>query len=534
VSALAVAPAVPTLALRPYQQEAIAAIAAAERRGVRRQLIALPTGTGKTVIFAYLMAEREGRALVIAHRDELISQAVEKLQLVNPSVAVGVVKAERDEHGYPVVVASVQTLARPGRLARLPLDFDTIVIDEAHHAAAETYRTVVEHFGGFAAAGPLVVGFTATPERGDGVGLAAVFQEIVYQRPMLDMMSAGYLCDLRAVQVQLRADFGALHVRAGDFIDSEVEECLLAANAPEHAVAAYQEHASGRKTILFTTTVRLAHAMAAEFRDAGIRAEALDGTTPLHERHAILGRLKSGATRVVANCAVLTEGFDEASVDCIVVARPTKSRPLYVQLIGRGTRPYPGKDDCLVLDLVGAAGRHEIQTTASLFGLDPSNIARRGVTEVLAERTAAQEAERVQGELVARTVGLFRARSLHWVHAGDLFLLSVGVHGQLALVPHGERWDVIRTSSAGERDIIASAHPLDYAMGIAEDRARAYQATALLDPAAPWRARPASAKQLDALRRFRIRIPAGLTAGEASDHISRAIASRNRIGVTDG
>jgi len=357
-----------SIALRPYQQEALAAIAEAESKGIRRQLVALPTGTGKTVIFSRLIAERRGRALVLAHRDELIGQAAEKILTVNPAASVGIVKAERNESHRDIVVASIQTLARESRLARIdPAGFRTVVVDEAHHAAADSYRRALEHFGCFSEAGPLTVGFTATPERADEKALGEVFAEIVYRRDILTMMRSGYLCDLRAIQVSLEADFNELHSLHGDFIDAEASEMLMAANAPAHAVAAYKEHAPGRKTLLFTPTVELAHLMAGEFSSNGISAEALSGETPKDERRGILNRLNSGATRVVANCAVLTEGFDEPSVDCVIVARPTRSKTLYVQMIGRGTRLYPGKDDCLILDLVGARGSTGVRSPGSII-----------------------------------------------------------------------------------------------------------------------------------------------------------------------
>jgi superfamily II DNA or RNA helicase len=161
----------PRLTPRPYQVEAVIAVLQSALHGIKRPLIALPTGTGKTIIVAHLLQHRPGRALVLAHRDELIQQAVDKLGWVAPNLHVGVVKAERDAHDAPVVVASVQTLSRRQRLARLAPDFDTIVIDEAHHAPADTYRRILSHCQAWTPDGPLVVGVTATPERGDGQSL---------------------------------------------------------------------------------------------------------------------------------------------------------------------------------------------------------------------------------------------------------------------------------------------------------------------------------------------------------------------------
>src|SRR5438876_10804614 len=191
---------------RPYQYEAVAALLAATARGVHRPLLVLPTGTGKTIIFALLVQRRGGRSLILAHRDELIQQAVDKLHLVDPTLPLGVVQAARDEHTAPTVVASVQTLSRRTRLTRLVPDFQTIVIDEAHHAPAPTYRRILEYCRAWRSDGPLVVGVTATPERGDRQSLRQAFDRIVYQKTLVEMLQAGYLVDLPAPQVPLQVE----------------------------------------------------------------------------------------------------------------------------------------------------------------------------------------------------------------------------------------------------------------------------------------------------------------------------------------
>jgi len=188
MKAVAQPPTTFRLTPRPYQHEAVAALLAAAARGVQRPLLVLPTGTGKTIIFALLVQRRAGRALILAHRDELIQQAVDKLHLVDPTMALGVVQADRDESTAPTVVASVQTLSRRERLTRLVPDFHTIVIDEAHHAPAATYRRILTYCRAGQTDGPLVVGVTATPERGDRQSLRAVFDGIVYQKTLIEMM----------------------------------------------------------------------------------------------------------------------------------------------------------------------------------------------------------------------------------------------------------------------------------------------------------------------------------------------------------
>ena len=522
------APPMMRLTPRPYQHEAVAALLAAAARGVQRPLLVLPTGTGKTIVFALLVQRCGGRALILAHRDELIQQAVDKLRLVDPTLTLGVVQAERDEHTAPIVVASVQTLSRRTRLARLVPDFQTIVIDEAHHTPAPTYRRILEYCRAWRADGPLVVGVTATPERGDHHSLRQVFDTIVYQKTLLEMMQAGYLVDLRALQVLLQADFDVLRTQQGDFVDAELATLLLAANAPAQILAAFQTHAAERKALVFTPTVALAYAMVDTFRGAGMPAEALDGTTPLATRRAILQRLHTGETRVVANCAVLTEGFDEPSVDCIIIARPTQSAPLYQQMLGRGTRTYPGKTDCLVLDVVGVSTQHTLHTAATLFGCDAGRLARQSVLELLngPVRQDQEEDALLAGTLRSTPVDLFARRTLSWVQTRQgAWVLSLGAqHGTLRLRPDGpDTWQVVQVRRDAEPVQLGDTLPLPYAQGLAEDYARHLGVLRLIEAEAPWRQQPATEKQTALLRKLGMAARVGLTKGEAADLLAAVL-----------
>jgi ATP-dependent helicase IRC3 len=519
-----------TLALRDYQQEAIEAVNQAACEGLTRPLVSLPTGTGKTVVFAHLLAQRGGRSLVLAHREELLAQAQDKLRIVAPTLSTGIVKAKLNETDAQVVIASVQSLSRPSRLDKFDADLATLIVDEAHHAPAETYRRILEAVGIFESNGPLCVGFTATPERGDRAGLGNIFNRIVYQKTILEMVIAGYLADMRAVRVGLKIDFGRVRTSRGDFMESDLGEALLAADAPDQVRDAYLEHANGRKAIGFTPTVKLAHAMAEAFHDAGIPTEALDGKTPEDERRDILGRLHTGVTQVVFNCGVLTEGFDEPSVDCIIVARPTKSRPLYIQMVGRGTRLYPGKDDCLVLDVIGNTARHRLITAEEIF---ERNLEEKSLKESIAmdlDREDGMEASpRPVGELGSAEASLFHSHGFAWTQTADgAWALSTG-KGHLRLVPTVMgRWDV-EIARRYDAVILRDGLPLDYAMGIAEDYIRKSVKTVLVDRNAPWRSRPVedSPKMPALLIREGIPITPGMTQGEASDLLNAKWASQN-------
>lgn len=514
--------------LRPYQTEALEAIDKAEAEGIRRPLVAHATGLGKTVLFSHLLAERGryGRSLVLAHRDELIEQAANKIRIIAPELDLGIVKAERDERHAPVVVASVQSL-HARRLATMLPNFATIVVDEAHHAAAPTYMRILEHFGSFDHEdGPLTLGVTATPERGDGRNLGRVWQQVVHEMSILRGIVEGWLVDVRGQVVGTDADLDSVKVSRGDFVEAALGEELERSGALTQIARAYRRYAAERVGICFTPTVRTAHALAAELVRVGIAAEALDGTTPTDERRAILRRLRSGETQVVVNCAVLTEGFDEPRVDCIVIARPTRSRPLFVQMIGRGTRKDPRKSDLLVLDVTGASQRHDLVGVASLAGVE---LKGRTLTEAVVDAEREQgEREEAELRLAHKTtrVDLFRSK-MRWLPVLSGFCLPIG-DATLVLVPGGDgEWSVVQHRGRSST-VLHDGLPLGYAQGIGEDHARRTGGSISLRDAY-WLEQPPTTPQLGRLSRYGMK-PESLakirTRGQAADLITRADARR--------
>jgi ATP-dependent helicase IRC3 len=519
--------------LRDYQHEALNAIRHALAQGVRRHLLVLPTGSGKTVLFAALIHDMDVHTLVLAHRDELIEQAVSKLLAAGiPADIIGVVKAERNDTAHPIIVASVQTLAQNRRLLQLHGAFGLVVVDEAHHALAASYRRILEHVGCFAPDGPLLLGVTATPDRGDGRPIGnTVFEELVYSKPILELMQHGYLCDVRAYTVRMRLSLAGVKTRHGDFAQGELAAVLAHAEAPRLIAEAYREHASDRKGIVFTPSVALAYTVCEKLQALGIIAEALDGTTPSEERKAILRRLRTGDTQVVANCAVLTEGFDEPSVSCIAVCRPTKSRPLFCQMIGRGLRPFPGKDNCLILDLGANSSRHDVVTVPDVFGIpDRELMAKASVLGAVRAVAEAAQLARERAELVARSVDLFN-RSMPtarpWSHGLGLHWVGIGDNCGAVSIPDG--YLVICPASSGYVALLCCWRQADELLGTAAEladavrRAEAYIARRNLGYLARlnggWRNRPASEKQLSFARRMGLRPPESITGGALSDWI---------------
>lgn len=511
--------------------------------------------THNTVMFCALAEQRGHRALILAHRDELISQAAAKVREVWPGVDVGIVKGSRDEVHAHVVVASVQTLARPARLARLTAawgpnagvltrtdPFGLVVCDEAHHARAETYGRILDAVNAGASDGPLLLGVTATPDRGDGLGLDDVFDEVVFNYDILYGIRSGYLSDLRGLAVRIDTlDMAGVKVSRGDYEVGAAGRALEASGAPAKIVEAWRQHAGHRRTLVFTPTVATAEHIAAEFVAIGVSAAFVSGDTPLEQRRDLLRRFGTGEIQVLANCAVLTEGYDEPAVDCVIIARPTRSRALYVQMVGRGTRRHPDKTDCLVVDVVGAAAEHSLVTVPSLFGLDGAHGNRMGNgTARLAETLEAHQAELVAaGRVSAEEADLFRrvrAEGIAWVpihKPGDelrRYQRSLGQRATTVVLvqktPEPDSWLAGIQLPDGSKRVLISGTTLELAQGVGEDyvRRRTPGGLALVSADAPWRTGKPSRKALAAAKRWNLPIDSRWTAGELSDALDAHIA----------
>lgn len=535
--------------------------------------------THNTVTFSHAIKRRadRGRALVMVHRDELATQTRNKIRIVAPELSTGIVKAELNEVFADVVIASVQTGSRDARLAHLVESarrspFGTIVCDEAHHAPAPTWTKMLTGLGAFNPYGPLSIGFTATPERDNGKTLG-VWEKVVSYMSIREAIygngkrgkdghEGGFLVPiLPAVVVETKMDMRQVRKTGGDYSDGDLGRELESSGAIVQIADSYVEHGGNRKAIAFTPTVATAHALAAALRARGVAAEALDGGTEIGERQAILRRLKIGDTRVVVNCAVLTEGFDEPSISCVIVARPTRFHGLYVQMVGRGTRLYPGKRDLLVLDIVGASNRHELISLVDL-GLDMDD------PRTKKEGGAGQECPSCDGpgsecnldhhrcelcrrflprSLVSKSrkrhdnchagsggrVNVFGTSRLRWLPVGPAWVLGAGQE-VVVMVPEGlDTWR-LATYRAGKVEVIHDEIPVDWAMGIGEDRAKAFQK--LVERSARWLGEPATDQQKGRLLREGLPekvLPRVRTKGDASDLLTRIQGRRavKKLGV---
>jgi superfamily II DNA or RNA helicase len=534
------------LKLRDYQAEAIDAVRQAWANSIRRPAIVLPTGVGKTVIFAHLAAIMHGRGvktLILAHRDELVSQAADKLRAVAPGLRVGIYKADRREvRGRDVIVASVQSTVRAERRAELArAGIRLVIVDECHHAVANTYMETLRDLGAFEddpLVGAYALGVTATLGRSDRIRLDQVWQDVVYRRDILDMIKLGYLVNAKGIRVRIDGlDLRKVRRQGGDFQDAALAEAMHDALAPKAIARAYREHAQDRQGLVFAPTVGLAYEIADAFRSEGLGALGVDGATPLHERRAILGGYARGDTQVISNCAVLTEGYDAPWCSAVVIARPTSSAPLYVQMAGRGLRPYPGKQNALIIDVVGVTGRHRLASVVDLAGADrveklPPDLAEYDELDLFEIATGTgmgrPEKARVDGPLVSEIVDLFTSSRRAWLRTTrGVWFLSTKEH-LIFLAPGDEPglYHVARCPShAKGGEFIHKNVDLDMAMSWGEQCA-AGDVGVLTQRSASWRKSTViGPQQLNMALSLGIDVNF-MTKGELSDAISHVLASR--------
>ena len=345
--------------LKPRQQEAYSAVFTALDRGIDRQLVSLPTGVGKTVLAAHI-AKRFDRVLFLAHRQELIAQTARTMALVDPDRTQGRIEQGSHDLAGQFTIAMLPTVHR--RLERIPPDsFDCVIVDESHHACSRTWREVLDHFQP-----RLRLGLTATPERLDGLALSNLFTEISYSMSLADAVNEAYLVPPSAIQCLTSVNISTVHTRGGDLAEDELAALVDDPARNAFIVAKYQQHAPGRRAICFAVSIAHAKHITEAFTEAGISADYVAGDSP--DRAEKLARFASGEIQVLSSCMILVEGFDSPVVDCVLLARPTKSRSLFTQMLGRGLRLNPGKENCRVLDFVDVAGKHSLMSAWKFFG----------------------------------------------------------------------------------------------------------------------------------------------------------------------
>ena len=476
------------MALRPYQQAAADAVFSQWQSGVNKTLLVLPTGTGKTVVFASITencVKNGDRVLILAHRGELLQQAADKL-LKFTGLRSAVEKAEESCLGswYRVAVGSVQSLQRPARLERFPTDyFDTIIIDEAHHCVSDGYLRVLDYFSG-----AKVLGVTATPDRGDMKNLGQVFDSLAYEYTLPAAIKDGYLCPIKALTIPLQLDISGVGVQSGDFKPGELGTAL---DPYLDQIADEMEHyCKNRKTVVFLPLVKTSQKFKDILNRHGFRAAEVNGDS--EDREQVLQDFEQDRYNVLCNSMLLTEGWDCPSVDCVIVLRPTKVRALYSQMVGRGTRLHPGKDHLLLLDFLWHTERLDLCHPADLVCED-REVAQKMTEEVNdkgaavdlleAQQQAESDVVAQREEALAKTLSEMRTRKRKLVD------------------------------------------PLQYAMSIQDPGLTSYV------PAFGWETESPSAKQKAQLKKYGIFPDEIKTAGEAQRILDR-MAERRSDGLT--
>jgi superfamily II DNA or RNA helicase len=349
--------------LRPYQHEAIREIAGAYESGARCVLFQLATGAGKTEIFTSdigAAAAAGERVLILVHRVELIEQVDRALW--RRGVAHGIIAPGFCETRHAVQIASVQAFVR--RLERWRGKFDLVVVDEAHHSVASTWARALE-----SQPGARVLGVTATPERGDGRGLAEQFDHLITGPSTAELIAAGFLSGFTVFSPARDPDLSGARIRAGDFAIEDIR-AAMGGVVIGAAVTEYKRLCPGVPAVAFCVDVAHSQAVAERFRDAGVRAVHIDGGTPPAERRAAIAALGNGGLDVVTNCGLVSEGVDVPAIGAAILLRPTQSLALYLQQVGRALRPSPGKNRALILDFAGNASRHGLPDAPRAWTLD--------------------------------------------------------------------------------------------------------------------------------------------------------------------
>lgn len=554
--------------LRPYQINALEAVQGKLWAGVNRQLVKWPTGTGKTVLFANLPSflKLQNRMLVLVHREELAQQAADKLRKWNPSLSVGIEMADsRCSTNDQLVVGSVQTLGKESnpRLAQLkPEEFGAIVVDECHHSTGSTYKNILNHFNVYEDTHRLCLGLTATPNRADGKGLGDIYQEIVYDMSLLDGIKQGWLADLRGIRVTTNNSLDNVGTLGGDLNLGQLTNAINTEARNDLIVRAWLEYGMDRQTVAFTTDIQHTQDLAMAFKRYGVVAEGVWGTDPA--RSDKLQGHRDGRIRVLTNCQILTEGYDDWRIGCIVLARPTKSETLYTQIVGRGTRIPDGisnlgwarennvpiaKEDCILLDVVDMTSRHSLVSLPSLFGANKDlDMKGKKITYVMQEiEDVAKARPGVDTSNVkdidklrsfAEQVDLFRIQfspeivqysEFQWFKTGvNQYILNLGGNDIVRITQDLlDNWKVWGQAFSQQINEVTKTFP--DAIRVADSLVRSWAPRSFLTIIkrdAKWHKDPPTPAQIAVLKRFKVNIPAGISKGDAQKRIAQLLAAR--------
>ncbi|KAF2193086.1 P-loop containing nucleoside triphosphate hydrolase protein [Zopfia rhizophila CBS 207.26] len=572
------------ITLREYQEECIQSVLSYLQKGHKRLGVSLATGSGKTVIFTHLIdrispINNATQTLILAHRRELVEQAARHCSLAYPNKHIDIELGNHHASGAAdITVASIQSIMSGDRLTKFdPSRYKLVLVDEAHHIVSAQYLEVLDHFGlrhqadWNKVSAPALVGVSATFSRFDGRKLGAVIDHIVYHRDYVDMIEENWLSNVMFTTVETKADLSKVGSGAnGDFKTGALSRAINTEETNEIVVRAWLARARARKsTLVFCVDLRHVTSLTAKFREYGIEAKFVTGDTPKRTRSARVDAFRHGDFPVLLNCGVFTEGTDIPNIDCVLLARPTKSRNLLVQMIGRGMRLHKGKENCHIIDLVAALSTGVV-STPTLFGLDPAEIVEdidsKGMAELKdkkeSEKKREAEVAEAQRKAIARKVPgtitftdyetvhdligdnsggqyIRRISRFAWVAVGDgKFVLTTNSGNYLVIEPGPSEdgdfivkyyrklpvWVKSKSPYAIPR-VVAQGESFEHVVHAADTFAAEVFEYMFISARQSWRGKPATQAQLDFLNKFRPEEdqlkPSDLTKGKAGDMITR-------------
>lgn len=550
------------ITLMDHQTEAIEAVEAQFEAGVKRTLAVLATGTGKTIIYlciAKRWVAKGCRVLILAHREELIHQPLERARKFFPNLAkkMGIVMAQEDNPDAQIVIATIQTASRnQARLERMG-HFDLVILDECHHGTAKSYLKLVDRFSN-----ARWLGLTATPFRSDGDSLSKVFDSVAYRLPITASIERGILVPFNAFGFSLPVSTKGIVETEDGWEEVALGELLSAANVLEIVYESWEAHCRGRKTICFTSSVGQAYATAKFFRKAGVRAEAVDGKTPKKIRRQILHRFETGQTDIVVNCQVWTEGVDVPEASAALMICPTRSDLAYVQKLGRVLRIFEGKKDAIILDFSPAEDRN-IVMAGDILGVPrivkkaKAKAEKGGV--IVRHKKVKDHGLQVTidpADVLVETLTYLRKGRLAWVLQDYFTAAAVSEQAMLAIeTPNVERianaeammkgtlwtpgmellykslkffrlWVCSKERNSWKAEFLGNFRNIDDAVDYGESRTHLLFRASLARKRKNWRNRPASIAQLAYMGRLGIECPDNCNQGQAAQLISFTLAEK--------
>lgn len=516
------------LPLRDYQQECLDSVINEMKAGVNRQLISLPTGSGKTIIMAAIAKFLNKRTLVIAHREELIQQAYDKFKLFWPDVDIGICMAEKNEIERQVVVASIQSCSRPKRLARLKeLGFDLMLIDEAHHSVSDSYQAVIKELGFIADSNKLLIGVSATIKRADNLELGDTFEKVSFGRSIATMIRAGYLSPVVGRRILTNFSLKNVSFQNGDFAISDLSEAVNTSERNAFISSKFVEYARDRKAIAFCCDVKHCKDLADSFKANGISSSAVWGEMDPLERKSVLESFKNNHVQILTSCGILCEGYDEPSLDAIVMARPTRSNALYIQCVGRGLRLWPGKQNCLVLDFTDSD--HNLDGIMSLSRTIPEAFVVKEREHQ--EREQLDKSSKIEVlEDVDREFDILGCARFIWVSVDNEWSLLDDEKNEIIMSPLNSGYiAMLYRTNGSSHPIVKDPLPFEYCSGVCEDFARRHLKIAFADMSKPWMQgnnQPTKSQKEFLEKKGSYR--SGMSKAEASIEIRKIVASKNK------